>query len=59
MCVGMLLSIHRYVHVNARAQGGQSLWISLELELQAVVNHLTGMLGLKSEPSARAIHGLN
>lgn len=36
-----------------------AVWITLELELQPVVSHLMGMLGVELGPSERAVLALN
>lgn len=41
------------------AQGGKRCWISRELELQAAVRHLIGVLGTELRSSVRALCSLN
>lgn len=42
------------MHVKVQSEARRQHWILLELELQAVTNHTTWMLGTKLQSLARA-----
>lgn len=51
--------MREHVRVSAGAHRGQRHHMFLELEFQAVVNHLTWVLGTAFGSFARAVHAFN
>lgn len=56
MCVDV--SMRGYVHLSSGSHGSQRPWNCVELEFQAVVSHLMGVLGTEGGSSAGAVYAL-
>lgn len=57
--MSLCMSMREHVRVSAGAHRGQRHHMFLELEFQAVVNHLTWVLGTAFGSFARAVHAFN